>query len=260
MASSSLLCCKVDSLDTFSFIHILSSAPLPASHSQRLVLVVCPCRGLTSNTVFPPLVRPLTIMRVLVGILLALCAHLAQAESRYVSENIYTYIHGGPGTQFRILGSIKAGEPVEVQGQGEGGFLQIVDTKGRSGWVKADDLQSTPSFRQREAEQQKTIDELKGRLQNLNGDNERLFAEKDETIKSQQQQLDSLKAQLKRQTDQIDTLKQQNEALNQGYDNREHDMQMDWFIRGGLMVAGGLVLGLLLPMLPRRRRKDRWMD
>ncbi|MGL5288930.1 MAG: TIGR04211 family SH3 domain-containing protein, partial [Aeromonas sp.] len=41
----------------------------------------------------------------------------------------------------------------------------------------------------------------------------------------------------------------------------EHDMQMDWFIRGGAMVGGGLLLGFLLPMLPRRRsRGDRWVN
>jgi SH3 domain protein len=38
-------------------------------------------------------------------------------------------------------------------------------------------------------------------------------------------------------------------------------MQMDWFIRGGAMVGAGILLGILLPMLPRRRsRSDRWMN
>ena len=34
----------------------------------------------------------------------------------------------------------------------------------------------------------------------------------------------------------MSSLKEQNDALTQSYDNREHDMQMDWFIRGGAMV------------------------
>ena len=35
---------------------------------------------------------------------------------------------------------------------------------------------------------------------------------------------------------------EQNDALTQSYDNQEHDMQMDWFIRGGTMVLGGILL------------------
>ncbi|QFI55923.1 TIGR04211 family SH3 domain-containing protein [Aeromonas simiae] len=199
-------------------------------------------------------------MRALIGILLALLANQAMAETRYVSDNIYTFIHGGPGTQFRILGSVKAGEPVELQGGSEAGFVQIKDSKGRAGWVKNDDLQTAPSYRQQLPELQKQLDELKGRLQNLNGDNERQFAEKDAAIAEQKKQLAALQSQLQAQTEQVTSLKEQNDALNQSYDNREHDMQMDWFVRGGLMVGAGLLLGLMLPMLPKRRRRDRWMD
>ncbi|ALP39616.1 TIGR04211 family SH3 domain-containing protein [Aeromonas schubertii] len=199
-------------------------------------------------------------MRALIGILLALAASQSMAETRYVSDNIYTFIHGGPGTQYRILGSVKAGEQLELAGPSEGGFVQIIDGKGRSGWVKGDDLQSGPSFRQQVAQLQQQLDELKGRLQNLNGDNERLFAQKDGAIAQQKQQITELQSQLKQRDAQMASLKEQNDALNQSYDNREHDMQMDWFIRGGLMVGAGLLAGLLLPMLPRRRRGDRWMN
>lgn len=199
-------------------------------------------------------------MRVLIGILLALTACQSMAETRFVSDNIYTYIHGGPGAKFRILGSIKAGEPVEIKGAAEGGYVQIQDGKGRTGWVKGSDLQDEPSFRQQLPQMQQQVDELKGRLHNLNGDNERLFAEKDAAINAQKQQIADLESQLKVQSEQMVGLKEQNDALNQSYDNREHDMQMDWFVRGGLMVGAGLLLGLLLPMLPRRRRGDRWMN
>ncbi|ENY71336.1 TIGR04211 family SH3 domain-containing protein [Aeromonas diversa] len=199
-------------------------------------------------------------MRALIGILLTLAASHTMAETRYISDNIYSFMHGGPGTQYRILGSVKAGEPVELTGSNEGGFVQITDGKGRSGWVKGDDLQTGPSFRQQVAQLQQQVDELKGRLKNLNGDNEQLFAEKDDTIARQQQQLTELQTQLKQRDAQMASLKEQNDALNQSYDNREHDMQMDWFIRGGLMVGAGILAGLLLPMLPRRRRGDRWMN
>ncbi|MGL4932668.1 MAG: TIGR04211 family SH3 domain-containing protein [Aeromonas sp.] len=201
-------------------------------------------------------------MRALLGMLICLCAHQALADTRYVSDNIFTFIHNGPGTQYRILGSIKAGEPLEVKAvNSEAGFTQVVDSRGREGWIKNSELQSQISLRERLPQVEKERDELKDRLQNLNGDNEQRFTEKDGQIASQIQEIAALKAQLASQSEQMSNLKEQNDALTQSYDNQEHDMQMDWFIRGGAMVGGGILLGLLLPMLPRRRsRGERWMN
>ncbi|HHQ4542606.1 TIGR04211 family SH3 domain-containing protein [Aeromonas veronii] len=201
-------------------------------------------------------------MRALLGILICLCAQQALADTRYVSDNIFTYIHNGPGTQYRILGSVKAGEPLEVKAvNSEAGFTQVVDGRGREGWIKNSELQSQISLRERLPQVEKERDELKDRLQNLNGDNEKRFAEKDGQIAAQSKEIAALKAQLASQGEEMNNLKEQNDALTQSYDNQEHDMQMDWFIRGGAMVGAGILLGILLPMLPRRRsRGDRWMN
>jgi len=109
-------------------------------------------------------------MRALLGILICLCAQQALADTRYVSDNIFTYIHNGPGTQYRILGSVKAGEPLEVKAvNSEAGFTQVVDGRGREGWIKNSELQSQISLRERLPQVEKERDELKDRLQNLNG-------------------------------------------------------------------------------------------
>ena len=201
-------------------------------------------------------------MRALLGILICLCAQQALADTRYVSDNIFTFIHNGPGTQYRILGSVKAGEPLDVKAvNNEAGFTQVVDARGREGWIKSSELQGEISLRERLPQVQKELEEAKARLLNLNGDNEKRFAEKDGKIAEQSKGIATLKAQLASQGEEMGNLKEQNDALTQRYDNQEHDMQMDWFIRGGAMVGGGILLGILLPMLPRRRsRGDRWMN
>ncbi|MFM4965754.1 TIGR04211 family SH3 domain-containing protein [Aeromonas bivalvium] len=199
-------------------------------------------------------------MRALLGILICLCAQSALAETRYVSDNIYIFMHGGPGTQYRILGSVKAGEALDVKG-GQAGFTQVVDERGREGWVKNEDLQREPSLKVRVPQLEQELQALKDRLQNLNGDNEKRFAEKDGKIAEQEAQLATLKEQLDSQGEELASVKAENAALTSSIDNREHDMQMDWFIRGGAMVGGGILLGILLPMLPRRRKQsERWMN
>ena len=119
-------------------------------------------------------------MRALSGILIYLCAQQALADTRYVSpDNIFTYIHNGPGTQYRILGSVKAGEPLEVKAVNqEAGFTQVVDGRGREGWDQEQRVAGEVSLRERLPQIQKELEEAKAGLLNLNGDNERRFAEK----------------------------------------------------------------------------------
>ncbi len=57
-------------------------------------------------------------MKHLISILLLVCAVVttpAKAEQvRYISDNLFTYMHRGPGTQFRIMGSVNAGTKVTL--------------------------------------------------------------------------------------------------------------------------------------------------
>lgn len=52
-------------------------------------------------------------MKHLISLLLFVCAVAttsAQAEAtRYISDNLFTYMHTGPSNQYRIMGSIDAG-------------------------------------------------------------------------------------------------------------------------------------------------------
>ena len=42
-------------------------------------------------------------------------------------------------------------------------------------------------------------------------------------------------------------------------DTQEEDLLMRYFMYGGGVAGAGLILGLIVPHLPRRRRKrDRW--
>ncbi|KJY02610.1 SH3 domain-containing protein [Morganella morganii] len=44
-------------------------------------------------------------------------------------------------------------------------------------------------------------------------------------------------------------------------DDKQRDIILQWFMYGGGVAGAGLLLGLLLPhMIPRRKKKDRWMN
>ena len=71
---------------------------------------------------------------------------LAANQTRYISDDVYIYLHGGPGTQFRILGSIEAGQEVTSLKETQGDYSKIVDHKGREGWVQSKMLSAKKAF------------------------------------------------------------------------------------------------------------------
>lgn len=51
------------------------------------------------------------------------------------------------------------------------------------------------------------------------------------------------------------------ENLNKEIDESSQNIMLTWFTRGGLVAGSGLFLGLILPyLIPKRRKRDRWMN
>ncbi|QDF68068.1 TIGR04211 family SH3 domain-containing protein [Shewanella sp. SNU WT4] len=175
---------------------------------------------------------------------------LANPQTSYVSEDIFTYIHGGPGKEFRILGSVEAGQQVKKLGEVSGAYTKIIDHKGREGWIKSAELNSQPSFRVRVPELEKQLAASQAQVKQLiedkastSSDNSQMsaqLAELNQTLTTTTQERDSLASELK-----------------QIKDSQEYKLWQE----GALIAFVGLVLGIFLVYLPKpqRRKKNRWM-
>lgn len=195
-------------------------------------------------------------------LLLALLCLLsnASAATRYVSDNLYTYIHSGPGTKYKIIGSVNAGEHINViKKNADSDFTLIKDSKGRSGWINSKYVSNTIGIKERlpklEAELAKLNLQLSQASDKANNDKASL----EKNLKSRNNQVLNLQnttAALKEQLQEIQAL---NRDLNAKLDTKKNDLLMRWFTYGGMVAGAGLLLGLLLPILiPNRRTKKRW--
>ncbi|EPU8565273.1 TIGR04211 family SH3 domain-containing protein, partial [Yersinia enterocolitica] len=71
-------------------------------------------------------------------------------EKRYISDELDTYVHSGPGNQYRIVGTLKGGDEVTLISVNDGtNYGQIRDSKGKTTWIPLDQLSETPSLRVR---------------------------------------------------------------------------------------------------------------
>ena len=128
-------------------------------------------------------------------------AQTAGAEPAWVKGEVLLNVRVGPGTEYRPLGAITTGDPVEILQQGEG-WTQVRSEKAGEGWIPAGFLQDTapPIVRLERAESETT--KLRQRVQELSAEAERLRTEHDEATKR-----------VSEQSQEIERLTKQNASL-----------------------------------------------
>lgn len=174
----------------------------------------------------------------------------AAGQAGYISDNVFIYLQGGPGTQYRIVGSIEAGQPVTVLPESQDGYTKIIDHKGREGWVQTDMLTSSKSFRETLPLLQAELADTQARLDEFLNSTESSVAE----LAKARTQLEVTEASLK------NAEKERDEALNKLSSVQENERYVMWK-EGGLIAGLGILVGIILVYIPRpqRRKKNRWM-
>jgi SH3 domain protein len=171
------------------------------------------------------------------------------AEKGHIADDVYVFFHGGPSNEYRITGRVNSGEPIEILGRNNGtGYVQIKTEGGRTGWVP-DQFVATgdsklielPKLEQSLQQSRTTISEQAESIERLNAD------------------LNRLKSENGTYDDQIRSLNTEIRDLQSQIANMDQSNLMRWLTYGGLIAFGGVILGLLMPYMPRKRkRRDDW--
>ncbi|NTS77186.1 TIGR04211 family SH3 domain-containing protein [Catenovulum sp. SM1970] len=178
----------------------------------------------------------------------------ANQETAYISDKLTVFLHAGPSRQYRIIGSIQAGTELEVLDINTETKFTQVNNNSKTGWVESQYLTQQAGLKsQLEAAQA----ELAEQTTNLSAQTQTLAA-KDEQILSLQQQVNQLEQSLS-ETQSLLTEKEQ--ALSKVDTNNKESEQkvlLQWFLKGGGVLAGGVLLGYILTLLPKKRRREQW--
>ena len=209
-------------------------------------------------------------------LLLVVLSQAAQAQTMYVTDEVVITLRRGAGTQFAIIDNLSTGDAVEVLERNESsGYARVrVRGSGDEGWVLTRYLVDTPTAGLQLVDAQRAQAQAQSRVRDLEAE----LATTSEALRTAQAELGALQSANSTMTVELDDirttsanaieLREQNESLRRR--NNELSAQIEavaidnarlasrsrqnWFIVGALVLAGGIVIGLIAPSLRRRRR------
>ena len=191
--------------------------------------------------------------------LIALPLHAqAPQDSNWVSDDLTTWVRSGPTDGYRIVGTLTAGEPVTVL-ETSGDYSRVENSEGDTVWVLTSELQETPSAQVRLPILEQRVAELTRELDAINDDWESRVASMTQTLETSDQRIAEFEARNRELEAESAASRQSIRQLQARLDTQEEDLLLRYFMYGGGVAGAGLLVGLIVPHLPRRRKKnDRW--
>jgi len=177
------------------------------------------------------------------------------AAQQYVSDNLTIYMHSGPSLEYRIIGTLEVGTSVNALEYNEQTkFMQIKTDAGRTGWVKLSELQRNPPAKVLLPKVQKELKDAQQKLNTINSSHGKALSDKTQEIIEKDKLIAKLQTDKKKLQQSVSEL----EALNVEQDileeTKESRMRMEWLMFGGSILFFGIIFGLIIPFLPRRKK------
>ncbi|NOI78086.1 SH3 domain-containing protein [Vibrio coralliilyticus] len=180
----------------------------------------------------------------------------AMAQDRYISDKLFTYMHSGPSNQFRIIGSVDAGDKVkQLSTNRDTGYTQIEDAKGRKGWVESRFVTRQESMALRLPKLEKELADVKGKLANARSSADQEKAGLADSLENRNRQIADLEKSYGEISQQLTASQEEVRNLRAKLDTQKDDLLLKYFMYGGGVAGIGLLFGLLLPhIIPRKKR------
>jgi SH3 domain protein len=218
-------------------------------------------------------------VKTIISIVLLVISLAAQAQISYVTDEFKITMRSGESAKHRVVQMIKSGTPVTVLSVNKDtGYSEVRTGSGKTGYVLSRHLLNEPVAREQLASLQARIEilesapgELSSKLAKLSKEYEILnqthnamvtekeaFAQELEELKRVSANAVEINRERKTLRKQVATMSHDVEDQQQEIRELKNSAVQRWFLIGAGVLLGGIVLGLILPHLRIRKRKDSW--
>ena len=196
------------------------------------------------------------------GTLLAVIAptHAQQADNeRWVSDSLTTYVRSGPTDGYRIVGSLRSGQKVELL-QSSGDYSQVRGENGDRVWIRSSDLQEVPGQAERLPQLEQQVAELTEQLRTIDDSWKTRVQGMQETLDSRKALIEELEARRSALDEALTATQAELRETQAKLGDENNQMLMRYMVYGGSIAGAGLLAGLILPALTRgRKRNSGWV-
>ena len=189
-------------------------------------------------------------------------------DIRYVDDMLVIVMRSGNGNNFKIIRNLPSGTPLELL-ETSGEFSRVRTRSGTEGWVLSQYLTKEPIARdklkaatQLVSKVQAQNKELKKELNDTTNENAKLGKE-NRKLKDQLQNFRSVAAKPIQMQEENQSLVKAKVSLESDKQMLQQELQVlrdqsdkRWFLAGAGVLLCGLLLGLLIPKMRRRRKSD----
>ncbi|NLY59742.1 MAG: SH3 domain-containing protein [Gammaproteobacteria bacterium] len=209
--------------------------------------------------------RPTPLRTALLGICLLSMTLSVQAEetpdnTRWVSDNLSSYVRSGPTDGYRIVGTLNSGQQVQLLAT-QGNYSQVRSANGNAVWIPSSDLQSVPGHAERVPQLEQQVAQLSEELADINGTWEARVQGMQETLDARKTLIDELQAARSAVDAELTSAHSQLREAQAQLGAEQQEVLMRYMVYGGGIAGAGLLLGLVLPPLLRsgKKRNDGWV-
>ena len=188
----------------------------------------------------------MTLLRYFFPCLLLLISSSIYAQDGaqgYVSDELSTFVHSGPGKNYRILGTVISGSEIKITGKNKDGYSKIIDDKGRTVWIESKYAIAKPGLRV-------VIAQLNTKLADLEGNSSSVS----ESLMRANKKVDKLSSEKTQLNNEISVLNKTLSEVNLKLKDQDTNIKKDWFFNGAIVLCIGLIFGLIIPRLSSNKK------
>lgn len=193
-------------------------------------------------------------------------APFAQAETRYATDALPVPIQKGPSLEFRIAKMVPGGTPLEVLDSDGKGYSRVRTPEGVVGWILSRYLMDQPIPRERVAQLEARVAGFENETRTLREDAKALNATRDSlnrcsadlaAVRKSASQTLAIEQDNREMQQAVTAAREQQRQFQLENESLRNQAARNWFLAGGGVALGGLLMGLLIPRLSWQRRR-RW--
>lgn len=210
---------------------------------------------------------------------LLLMSSVAVAKSYYIKDTLYVSMRAGPGNEYPVVKYLKTGDVLEfIEFSEDKQYIKLRTHDGVEGWLSEKYLTDTPvamlqltkmenrvtRLSSENTAMKTELKELRSKYSEMDTEARRLSKE-NERLRKENERMQEISSNPIAVANQNDELRNKNVALEKELSMKGQELQVlqdrsdrEWFIIGAGVLAGGVVMGLLLPSFRRKGGKGNW--